>query len=100
MPLFGPEPAADAAQARARRRRRMTPFRLDRSSSIPLAQQIAGQLQDGLAQGTWQVGELLPPELELAAQLGVARATVRQAIQHLVLKGYLRRRRGQGTFVV
>ncbi|MFJ9642307.1 GntR family transcriptional regulator [Streptomyces sp. NPDC101206] len=45
------------------------------------------------------VGEVLPNERELAARFGVARATLRQALEQLELEGRLQRRRGVGTTV-
>ncbi|MFC4504771.1 MULTISPECIES: GntR family transcriptional regulator [Streptomyces] len=45
------------------------------------------------------VGEILPNERDLAARFGVARATLRQALEQLELEGRLHRRRGVGTTV-
>ncbi|MFJ6698852.1 GntR family transcriptional regulator [Streptomyces sp. NPDC091272] len=47
----------------------------------------------------FSVGEILPNERELAARFGVARATLRQALEQLELEGRLHRRRGVGTTV-
>lgn len=44
-------------------------------------------------------GEKLPNELELSQQLGVSRATLREAIRDLTVQGILEVRRGKGTFV-
>jgi DNA-binding FadR family transcriptional regulator len=46
-------------------------------------------------------GSRLPPERELAAQLGIARSTLRQALRALVQSGHLHAVRGRagGTFV-
>jgi GntR family transcriptional regulator len=45
------------------------------------------------------VGEAIPSERQLSADLGVSRLTVRAALDELVREGYLLRRRGAGTFV-
>jgi GntR family transcriptional regulator len=45
------------------------------------------------------VGDAIPSERQLSADLGVSRLTVRAALDELVREGYLVRRRGAGTFV-
>lgn len=44
-------------------------------------------------------GEKLPNEMELSAQMGVSRTTLREAIRTLTAQGVLEVRRGKGTFV-
>lgn len=62
---------------------------------------VEGLLQ-GLKLGIYAAGSRLPPERELAGQLGVSRATLRDAITELQRAGYLQSRRGRygGTFAV
>ena len=45
------------------------------------------------------VGEAIPSERQLSANLGVSRLTVRAALDELVREGLLVRRHGSGTFV-
>ena len=45
------------------------------------------------------VGDAIPSERQLSADLGVSRLTVRAALDDLVREGLLVRRRGSGTFV-
>ncbi|KPC76027.1 GntR family transcriptional regulator [Streptomyces sp. NRRL WC-3753] len=73
---------------------------VDRSSPVPLYFQLAQQLEASIEHGALTPGSLLGNEIELAARLGLSRPTVRQAIQSLVDKGLLVRRRGVGTQVV
>ncbi|MGQ5653903.1 GntR family transcriptional regulator, partial [Streptomyces sp. EKR5.2] len=75
-------------------------FTLDRSSPVPLYYQLAQQLEAAIEHGALGPGSLLGNEIELAGRLGLSRPTVRQAIQSLVDKGLLVRRRGVGTQVV
>ena len=75
-------------------------LRVDRSSPVPLYFQLAQQLEAAIEHGLLTPGSLLGNEIELAARLGLSRPTVRQAIQSLVDKGLLVRRRGVGTQVV
>ncbi|WP_286250888.1 GntR family transcriptional regulator [Streptomyces graminofaciens] len=73
---------------------------VDRSSPVPLYYQLARQLEAAIEHGALGPGSLLGNEIELAGRLGLSRPTVRQAIQSLVDKGLLVRRRGVGTQVV
>ncbi|MGP3990456.1 GntR family transcriptional regulator [Streptomyces sp. 3N207] len=73
---------------------------MDRSSPVPLYFQLSQQLESAIEQGRLAPGSLLGNEIELAGRLGLSRPTVRQAIQSLVDKGLLVRRRGIGTQVV
>jgi DNA-binding GntR family transcriptional regulator len=75
-------------------------FRIDRSSPVPLYFQLSQQLEAAIERGELLPGTLLGNEIELAGRLGLSRPTVRQAIQVLVDKGLLVRRRGVGTQVV
>jgi GntR family transcriptional regulator len=75
------------------------PANLDRSTPVPLHYQVAEGLRAQIAQGTYRPGDLLPPEVALAEELGLSRATVRQAIGTLVNDGLLTRRRGVGTTI-
>ncbi|MGW0085634.1 GntR family transcriptional regulator [Streptomyces sp. NPDC003393] len=75
-------------------------FVLDRSSPVPLYHQFAQQLEAAIERGALPPGNLLGNEVDLSARLGLSRPTVRQAIQSLVDKGLLVRRRGVGTQVV
>jgi DNA-binding GntR family transcriptional regulator len=74
--------------------------RLDRSSPVPLYFQLAEQLRGMIADGTLVAGTRLENEVALAQRLGLSRPTVRQALQELVQRGALVRRRGVGTQVV
>src|SRR5215218_5534184 len=45
------------------------------------------------------IGDAIPSERQLSADLGMSRLTVRAALDDLVRDGYLVRKRGSGTFV-
>ena len=74
--------------------------RLDRGSPVPLYHQLAQAIESAIDSGALQPGDRLENELSLTRRLGLARPTARQAIQELVRKGLLVRRRGLGTQVV
>jgi DNA-binding GntR family transcriptional regulator len=73
---------------------------LDRSSPVPLYFQVAQSLERAIADGTLPPGTRLENEVALAESLGLSRPTMRRAMQYLVDKGVLVRRRGVGTRVV
>jgi DNA-binding GntR family transcriptional regulator len=75
-------------------------IRVDRSSPVPLYFQVAQRLEELIESGQLTPGTRLENEIALADQLGLSRPTMRQAIQYLVDKGLLVRKRGVGTQVV
>jgi DNA-binding GntR family transcriptional regulator len=78
----------------------LSPVEVDRSSPVPLYFQVATRLQELIEKGEIGVGARIENEVDLAERLGVSRPTTRRAIQYLVERGMLVRRRGVGTQVV
>lgn len=77
-----------------------TSISVNRSSPVPLYFQVAEQLEQAIRDGSLVPGERISNEVALAQELGLSRPTMRQAIQVLVDKGLLVRKRGVGTQVV
>jgi len=78
---------------------RMSPEgRLDEKEKLHPYQRLQGELA-GLIAST-APGSRLPAEPELARQLGVSRATLREAMRSFEGQGIIRRRQGVGTFVI
>lgn len=73
---------------------------LDHADPVPMYYQIAGILEKAIKDGTLPLGSRLENEVSLSERLGISRPTIRRAIQELVNKGLLVRRRGVGTQVV
>src|SRR3712207_2198473 len=81
-------------------RGRIRPVEVDRTSPVPLYFQVATRLQELIEKGEIGVGARIENEVDLAERLGVSRPTTRRAIQYLVERGMLVRKRGVGTQVV
>lgn len=73
---------------------------LERSGPIPLYFQVSQRIEKAILSGELPVGSRLENEVALGERLGLSRPTVRRAIQEIVDKGLLVRRRGIGTQVV
>lgn len=65
----------------------------------PLVPQVERVLRDRIDSGEWIVDQRLPSEAELAAEMGVGRSSVREAVRLLARDGLLDVRHGVGTFV-
>ena len=72
---------------------------IDRDSTIPLYEQIARPIEAAIVSGELPAGAMIEDEVSMAQRLDVARPTARRALQELVTKGLLSRRRGVGTRV-
>ncbi len=64
-----------------------------------LADQVYEIVLQGIADGTYPRGSMLPSENQLAERFQVSRPTIRAAFTRLVERGYVTRRRGVGTQV-
>ncbi|MGW0795356.1 FadR/GntR family transcriptional regulator [Streptomyces sp. NPDC002692] len=73
---------------------------LDAVRPSPLVEQAAARLREQITGGHWPVGTKLPGETTLAAELGVGRSTVREALRALAGAGLVRPRQGAGVFVI
>jgi len=70
-----------------------------RTRSASVASVVAARLEELIRRGDLRDGSRLPPERQLAEMLSVSRASVREAVRELWLKGLVDRRQGRGTFV-
>jgi GntR family transcriptional repressor for pyruvate dehydrogenase complex len=64
-----------------------------------LSDEVVRQLEDLILDNELSIGDVLPPERDLAARLGVSRNILREAISSMVQKGLLEVRQGSGTYV-
>jgi GntR family transcriptional repressor for pyruvate dehydrogenase complex len=72
-------------------------FETIRKSSAP--EMVAEQIIEKITGGELPPGSRLPAQRDLARQLGVGRSSVREAINALVVMGYLEPFQGKGTFI-
>lgn len=72
---------------------------LNPQAPIPLYHQLAEKIMIAIRSGEFPPGSRIPSEHRLAADFSIGRPTVRQAIDSLVRKGLLSRRKGSGTYV-
>ncbi len=74
-------------------------MRFEQMRRTVLVEQVIAEVTTQLQAGEWVVGQRLPSESQLAAELGVGRSTVREAVRALISNGLLESRQGAGTFV-
>ena len=86
-----PEPGPD--------RRRVLSGAVARRARPSLTDVCVQALTDAIEQGVYQPGSPLPSETDLAEQLEVSRATLREALRTLEDRQLIIRRHGRGTFV-
>lgn len=72
---------------------------LDKTSPMPLYEQLRQALLEEITSGRIPEGTKLPTEEELCDQLEISRPVARQAYSALIAEGYVERMRGKGTFV-
>jgi GntR family transcriptional repressor for pyruvate dehydrogenase complex len=65
----------------------------------PLYREVLARLEQLVAGGGLEPGDRLPPERELAVQLGISRNSLRPALAALEAKGLIEIRHGAGTFL-
>jgi len=73
--------------------------RIDKALDRPAFQQIADELRRAVQAGEYRPGDGLPSEAQLMDHFGVARMTVRQALQVLKGEGLVVAEHGRGVFV-
>lgn len=81
----------------------LSPFEIDvqvdRDEALPLYRQIAGPLERAILSGAVPAGSRIEDEVSMARRLEVSRPTARRALQDLVERGLVSRKRGVGTQV-
>jgi GntR family transcriptional regulator len=65
----------------------------------PLYQQVREKLTQRIADGRWKAGQIVPSEMQIAAELGVSQGTARKALDDMTAARLLVRQQGRGAFV-
>lgn len=73
---------------------------IDRQGPVPPYQQIARALRERIASGGIPVGRRIPSLVEMEQEFGVARDTLRKAVQVLREEGLVETVQGMGVFVI
>lgn len=68
-------------------------------SSVARYIQLATLFRQKIDSGDWKIDDQIPTVEELSAEYGVARATIRQALDQIEQDGLIERFRAKGTFV-
>src|SRR5262249_3446328 len=71
----------------------------DRGVPVPLTDDVINRLRSMIQNGELPPGSRLPPEHQLALQMGISRSGVREAVKTLASARVLDVRRGDGTYV-
>jgi len=72
---------------------------INKNSPVPIYHQLEEYIKQQIETGVLREEAAIPSEREFAEVFQISRMTVRQAINNLVLEGYLTRQKGRGTFV-
>lgn len=70
------------------------------SKKVTAAELVVTRVRQMIDRGEARSGDRLPPERELALQLGVSRPSVRSGLKSLAAMGVVRIRQGAGTFIM
>lgn len=71
----------------------------DFNNGIPIYMQVASQIEEGILQGSFKVGEQVPSTTDISKMYKINPATVLKGMNQLVSEGILEKRRGLGMFV-
>ncbi|QSH41659.1 GntR family transcriptional regulator [Lentisphaerota bacterium ZTH] len=72
---------------------------IDKNSDMPVYRQIIERVMQQIQNGQLKAGDKLPPERDLAQELGTARGTIKKAYERLAVNHVIQIVHGRGTFV-
>lgn len=74
-------------------------FTVDTTSTVPVYEQLVQCVTDGIASGSLEAGDRIPPVRSLATELGLAAGTVAKAYRTMEASGLIETRGRKGTFI-
>jgi DNA-binding FadR family transcriptional regulator len=74
-------------------------MKVEKARGASVTDEATDKIRELIVSGRWGPGDRLPPEAELAAQLGLSRNSLREAVRALSLVRVLEVRQGDGTYV-
>lgn len=74
-------------------------FTVDTKSQVPVYEQLVQCVTDGIASGSLEAGDRIPPVRSLATELGLAAGTVAKAYRTMEASGVIETRGRKGTFI-
>jgi DNA-binding transcriptional regulator YhcF (GntR family) len=75
-------------------------FKVDRTSGVPLSDQLVERLKSAIVRGRYRTGDVLPGMVELAAAADVSEKVARLALRRLANEGWTKARRHVGSVVL
>lgn len=74
-------------------------FTVDTTSTVPVYEQLVQCVTDGIASGSLEAGDRIPPVRALATELGLAAGTVAKSYRAMEASGVIETRGRKGTFI-
>ena len=73
---------------------------VDKNSNLPMHQQLYLILKEKIEKGEYKEHSQIPSESEIQSMYKISRVTVRRAISDLERDGFVKKRKGAGTYVL
>ncbi|AZN68789.1 FadR family transcriptional regulator [Acinetobacter haemolyticus] len=78
----------------------MSPQAMLNGKSSQVTEQAVEVIHQRIQEGTYAIGSALPSQRDLATQLGISRASLREALTRLAALGLLEIKAGKGVYVI
>jgi GntR family transcriptional repressor for pyruvate dehydrogenase complex len=78
----------------------MKPQAMSSGKSSQVTEQAVEVIHQRIQQGLYAIGSVLPSQRDLALQLGISRASLREAVTRLAALGLLEIKAGKGVYVI